>query len=339
MPTLSIERLTVRYGEGENAVTPLDGFTTEIAEGTLAVLLGPSGCGKTTLLSCVAGIQHPTGGSIRFGETEVTGLDAAGLNQYRRGTVGIVFQGCNLVPSLNAVENVVVSLRAAGVSRAAAQARATGLLGEVGLGDRTTHHPDSLSGGQQQRVAIARALALDPPLVVADEPTASLDHVQVEVVLRILRSLTDRGRTLLVSTHDPRLIPLADQLIEMQPHATPTPGGPTVDTSYEPGDIVFEQETVGDRIYEILAGTIDITRDAPDGTRHVLRTLGPGGQFGEMGPLFDLPRSASARAATTARLRGYTVDGFRAKYGGARLMDLVARTSASRDTPPVEHEP
>ena len=117
MPKLSIDSLTVRYGEGENAVTPLDAFTAEVPEGTLAVLLGPSGCGKTTLLSCVAGIQHPTDGAITFGDTEVTSLDAAGLNTYRSGTVGIVFQGFNLVPSLNALENVSVSLRAAAVPR------------------------------------------------------------------------------------------------------------------------------------------------------------------------------------------------------------------------------
>ena len=167
--------------------------------------------------------------------------------------------------------------------------------------------------------------------MVADEPTASLDHVQVEVVLRILRSLTDRGRTLLVSTHDPRLIPLADQLIEMQPHAAPTPGGPAVEVTCAAGDVLFEQESVGDRIYEIVEGSIDITHDRPDGTFRVLATLGAGDQFGEMGPLFDLPRSATARATGPTRLTAYTVDGFRAKYGGAHLMDLVARTSARRD--------
>jgi putative ABC transport system ATP-binding protein len=331
MPTLTIDQVTVRYGEGDSAVTPLDRFSVEIPEGTLAVLLGPSGCGKTTLLSCVAGIQHPTSGRIAFGDTDVTALDAAGLNAYRSGTVGIVFQGFNLIPSLNALENVGVSLRAAGTGRAATRERAATLLRDVGLGERLSHHPDSLSGGQQQRVAIARALALDPPLIVADEPTASLDHVQVEVVLRILRSLTDRGRTLLVSTHDPRLIPLADQLVEMQAHATPTPGGPVVEVTCAPGELLFEQGSVGDRIYEIVEGTIDITLDAPDGARHVVATLGPGDQFGEMGPLFDLPRSASARATTPTRLLAYTVDGFRSKYGGARLMELVARTSAGRD--------
>jgi len=222
-------------------------------------------------------------------------------------------------------------LRAAGVPRAEARERAEALLADVGLAERVTHHPDSLSGGQQQRVAIARALALDPPLIVADEPTASLDHVQVEVVLRILRSLTDRGRTVIVSTHDTRLIPLADELIEMQPHASASPGGPAVDVSCAPGEVVFEQESVGDRIYEILEGSVEIVQTQPDGSSTVLVTLGPEAQFGEMGPLFDLPRSATARAVTAARMRAYTVEGYRAKFGGARLMDLVAQTSVRRD--------
>jgi putative ABC transport system ATP-binding protein len=330
VPDLTIDRLTVRYGQGENSVTALDGFTAAVPEGTLAVLLGPSGCGKTTLLSCVSGIQHPTAGSIAFGDTVVTSLDAAGLNEYRRGTVGIVFQGFNLVPSLPAIENVVVSLRAAGVRRAEARNRATELLRDVGLGERLHHHPDGLSGGQQQRVAIARALALDPPLVVADEPTASLDSEQVEVVLRILRRLTDRGRTLIVSTHDPRLIPLADHVIDMQPHAAPSPGGPVVDVDVAAGELVFAQHSTGDRIYEIVDGTVAITHDRTDGTHDVLATLTAGDRFGEMGPLFDLPRSASARAVTSTRLRAYTVAGFRSKYGGPALMELVARTHAAR---------
>jgi putative ABC transport system ATP-binding protein len=330
VPRLSIDNLTVRYGQGDNAVTPIDGFSASVAEGTLAVLLGPSGCGKTSLLSCVAGIQHPTDGSISFGDTDVTSLDAAALNEYRRGTVGIVFQGFNLVPSLNALENVGVSLRAAGMPRAEARARATQLLEEVGLGERLRHHPDTLSGGQQQRVGIARALAMDPPLILADEPTASLDSEQVEVVLRILRRLSDRGRTLIVSTHDPRLIPLADQVVDMQRHATPSPGGPVVDVEVHAGEQVFAQHSVGDRIYEIIAGSVAITHDHVDGSEELLATLGPDDCFGEMGPLFDLPRSASARAVTDARLRAYTVEGYRTKFGGPALMALVARTHSGR---------
>jgi putative ABC transport system ATP-binding protein len=327
MPQLSIKDLTVIYGRDDYAVTPLDKFNLEVAEGTLAVLLGPSGCGKTTLLSCLSGIQRPTNGVIRFGDVEVTSLERADLGTYRRHSVGIVFQAFNLVPSLDATENVMVPLRSSGVKRAAAKERALALLDQVGLRERVHHHPSSLSGGQQQRVAIARALALDPPLIVADEPTASLDHVQVEVVIRILRTLTTRGRTVVVSTHDSRMIPLADQLVEMQPHVHPTGDRAALDEHYGAGETIFEQESVGDRIYEIIDGTVEIVRKRPDGTEVRLASLSPGDQFGEMGPLFDLPRSASARASSPLHLVAYTVDAFRAKYGGERLMSLVGRSS------------
>jgi putative ABC transport system ATP-binding protein len=327
VPQLSIKDLTVTYGRDDYAVTPLDGFNLRITEGTLAVLLGPSGCGKTTLLSCLSGIQRPTSGVIRFGDVEVTSLERAELSTYRRHRVGIVFQAFNLVPSLDATENVMVPLRTSGKKRAEAKARALALLDQVGLSERAHHHPSSLSGGQQQRVAIARALALDPPLIVADEPTASLDHVQVEVVLRILRSLTARGRTVIVSTHDSRMIPLADQLVEMQPHIHPTGYRASVEEQYGAGDTIFEHESVGDRIYEIVEGTVEIVRKRPDGTEARLALLSSGDQFGEMGPLFDLPRSASARAASPVRVVAYTVEAFRTKYGGEHLMSLVGRSS------------
>ena len=329
MSGLSIKALEVTYGRGDCAVTPIDGLDLDVAAGTLAVLLGPSGCGKTTLLSCLSGIQRPSGGMIRFEDVEVTGLKGAELDAYRRHMVGIVFQAFNLVASLSATDNVMVPLRTAGVKRAEAKARARALLDEVGLGDRARHLPSSLSGGQQQRVAIARALALDPPLIVADEPTASLDHTQVETVLRILRGLTTRGHTVIVSTHDSRLIPLADQLVEMQPHVHPTAGGPRVDEHYCAGDVIFEQESVGDRIYEIVEGTVEIVRRRPDGTEARLACLSAGDQFGEMGPLFDLPRSASARAASRVHVRGYTIDAFRTTYGGAHLMAMVGRSSGA----------
>jgi putative ABC transport system ATP-binding protein len=327
MPQLSIKDLTVTYGSDDYAVTPLDRFNLYITEGTLAVLLGPSGCGKTTLLSCLSGIQRPTSGVIRFGDVEVTSLERADLGTYRRHSVGIVFQAYNLVPSLDATENVMVPLRTSGIKRAQAKEQALALLDQVGLGERSHHRPSSLSGGQQQRVAIARGLALDPPLIVADEPTASLDHVQVEVVLRILRSLTARGRTIIVSTHDSRMIPLADQLVEMQPHIHPTGDRTSDDQKYAAGETIFERESVGDRIYDIVEGTVEITRKRLDGTRARLALLSAGDQFGEMGPLFDLPRSASARAVSPVRVVAYTVEAFRAKYGGEHLMSLVGRSS------------
>jgi len=233
--------------------------------------------------------------------------------------VGVVFQAFNLVPSLSAAENVMVPLRAAGVGRSEAEARARELLDDVGLSDRAGHRPGTLSGGQMQRVAIARALVMDPPLIVADEPTANLDHVQVETVLRILRGLTRRGRTVIVSTHDQRLLPLADVVIEMAPeHATDL--APTITVTCAAGEELFAEGDSGSRLYRIESGGIELSRG---GNR--LDIAGPGEVFGEMAPLFSLPRSARAVAVEPTVLTGYTVDGFTALFGGEELRRLVSR--------------
>ena len=164
--------------------------------------------------------SRPTRGAIKFGDVDVTSLDARGLSKYRRETVGIVFQAFNLVPSLTALENVMVPMRAAGMSRRAAHKRAEQLLSRVGLEDRVSHRPGDLSGGQQQRVAVARAIALDPPLVLADEPTAHLDFIQVEEVLRLIRELASGDRMVVVATHDSRILPLADRVVDLVPDFT-----------------------------------------------------------------------------------------------------------------------
>ena len=329
MSAVSIHELVVSYGRDDYTVTPIDQFNLEVQAGNLALLLGPSGCGKTTLLSCLSGILQPTSGTIVVGGQQLTALDQASLGEYRRNTVGIVFQAFNLVPSLNAMENIMVPLRTAGRSRAASKARALELLDDVGLADRAKHHPGSLSGGQQQRVAIARALALDPALIVADEPTANLDHVQVETVLRILRGLTSRGCTVVVSTHDHRLVPLADQLVEMQPHSVPPVAAEREEVTLDAGETLFKQESFGERIYDIVSGEIDILHVDPNGVEHRWARLGPGHQFGEMGALFQLPRSGTARAVGRVHLVGYAVPAFYETFGAQRVTELIARSSRS----------
>ncbi len=211
--------LTITYG-GAEAVTPIRDLSMDIPAGRIAVVLGPSGCGKTSLLACMSGLLRPAKGTVFVGDLDVNGLDAAGLDRYRRGTVGIVFQAFNLIPSLSALENVLVPLRADGVPMAEARSRAALLLGEVGLNDRTRHRPSELSGGQQQRVAIARALALDPTFVVADEPTANLDQSHVGSIIELLRSLADGGRTVVIASHDQRVVEVADQLLDLTPNSS-----------------------------------------------------------------------------------------------------------------------
>ena len=213
--SLRCRDLVVEYSVGGYVVRPIDGLDVDARPGELSVLLGASGCGKTTLLSVLAAILRPGRGSVRLDATEVTRLHGRALNEYRRHRVGIVFQSFNLIPSLTAAENVQVPLRAARRGRRFARQRAAELLAEVGLATRQSHRPGELSGGEQQRVAIARALALDPPLLLADEPTAHLDHVQVDGVLRLLREIADAGRMVVVATHDDRLVPLADRVVEL----------------------------------------------------------------------------------------------------------------------------
>jgi putative ABC transport system ATP-binding protein len=321
---LVIDELTVSFDAGDYTITPLDHFSMTVPDGSLAVLLGPSGCGKTTLLSCLGGILTPTAGTITWNGVDIAGLSGPDLAAYRQRDVGIVFQSFNLVPSLSALGNVMAPLRAAGWSAERASTRALHLLEHVDLGERLHHRPRQLSGGQQQRVSLARALAHDPSLIIADEPTASLDYIQVEGVLRLLRDLAAPGRVVVVATHDDRLLPLADQIVEMVPRYHESLREPTR-TDLAAGDVLFAQGSPGDRVYVVESGTIEITRDHPAGDTEVLATLGVGEHFGEMAPLFGLPRSATARAATAASVTGYTPEQFRTHVGVERLTDLIRR--------------
>jgi len=314
MPDLSIQQLVVEYPNGDNTVRPLNGLNLELNAGSLSILLGPSGCGKTTLLSCLGGLLTPTAGSIRVGDVEVTRLGRRAMTEYRRHNVGIVFQAFNLVPSLTALENVLVPLRAAGESRRAARERAEELLTRVGLQDRMTHRPGDLSGGQQQRVAVARAIALDPPLILADEPTAHLDYLQVEEMLGLIRGLASGERVVVVATHDARLLPLADRVIEMAPTAV------LVNRAHEAirlgaGNVLFSQGAVADLIYVVSEGEVEVIRQRVGGGQEVLRVAKAGDYFGEIGPVFGLQRSATVRARTDAAVVGYSVPEFRARFG------------------------
>ena len=322
MGDLSIQDLVVEYASGADTVRPIDRLNLDVGAGSLVILMGPSGCGKTTLLSCLGGILRPTGGAIKFGDVDVTSLDARGLSRYRRETVGIVFQAFNLVPSLTALENVMVPMLAARMSRRAAFKRAQQLLSRVGLQDRMSHRPGDLSGGQQQRVAVARAIALDPPLVLADEPTAHLDFIQVEEILRLIRELASGDRMVVVATHDSRILPLADRVVELVPDFASTDRPPdTVQVSA--GEVLFEQGTMGDLIYVVSDGELEIVRELASGGEELLKVATAGDYFGEIGPLFHLPRSATVRARTDAKLIGYTVRAFRERLGIGGVRDMI----------------
>ena len=212
---LVVNNLSIAYQGGAQTVRPIDGFDMSVESGELVLLNGPSGSGKTTLLSAIAGLLTPEAGSITFDGEDVAGLRGKAMLRHRRDRIGMVFQSFNLIPSLTAVENVAVPLTVAGVSSRTAHARAKALLTDLGLAERLGHRPGALSGGQQQRVAIARALANDPPVVLADEPTAHLDHTQIESVRSTLRAIADAGRIVVISTHDDRLGEVADRVVQM----------------------------------------------------------------------------------------------------------------------------
>jgi putative ABC transport system ATP-binding protein len=326
MADLEISDLTVEYASGGYVVRPIDSLNLHAASGELVLLLGPSGCGKTTLLSVLAGILTPTSGSIRFGETKVSGLGGEELTEYRRRTVGIVFQAFNLIPSLSALENVEAPLLAARSANGSARERARSLLDRVGLSDRTHHRPGDLSGGQQQRVAIARALAYDPPLLLADEPTAHLDYIQVESVLRIIRELARPGRLVVVATHDDRIVPLADRVIELAPKTNLADGAPQ-HIELAAGEVLFEQGSRGDRVYVVERGEISLVRQCADASEEPLDVVGAGGYFGELAPMLGYPRAATARARTAAVVTGYTVRDFRDMLGADRTIEVMGTAS------------
>jgi len=315
-PLLEVRDLVIEYTGGDYAVRPIDGLDLDGGAGELIVLLGPSGCGKTSLLSALGGILRPTSGSIRFRDVEVGDLAGGAMSDYRQRHVGFVFQAFNLIPSLNARENVAIPLIMAGVARKAALRRADELMQRVGLGERRAHKPSQLSGGQQQRVAVARGLAADPAMLLADEPTANLDFVQAEGIITLLRDLRDDGRLIIVSSHDDRLVPIADRVIHLVPDFREDDQAPRV-VEVATGEVVFEQGTRGELVYVIEAGRVEILRDHADGTRERLAELGPGEYFGELGPMLGFPRSATARALTSVRLMAYNVHDFREQVVGA----------------------
>jgi putative ABC transport system ATP-binding protein len=327
---LRVTDLVVEYSSGGYAVRPIDGLDLEATAGSLSLLLGPSGCGKTTLLSCLGGILRPTSGRIVVGDVDVTALAGDDLTMYRRRTVGIVFQAFNLLASLTAIENVMVPMDAAGVNRKESRRRAEDLLERVGLKDRMRHRPGDLSGGQQQRVAVARAIALDPPLILADEPTAHLDFIQVEEVLRLIRELASGDRLVVVATHDTRMLPLADRVVELVPHVATTDRAPEA-IRLTAGSVLFKQGSMGDLIYVVSNGELEIVRELAGGGEELLRVAMAGDYFGEIGTLFGLPRSATVRARTDAEVIGYTGKAFRERLGPAGVRDVIGGREVSID--------
>jgi putative ABC transport system ATP-binding protein len=211
-PVVTAEEVSRRFGEGETAVDALRGVSLAVQERELVAVMGPSGSGKSTLMHILAALDKPTGGRVTIAGEDVGSLSENEVTLLRRRHIGFIFQFYNLLPMLNAEENIVLPLSIAGEKPD--RAHLDDLLERVGLAQRRKHRPSELSGGQQQRVAIARALVSRPSIVLADEPTGNLDSTTGNEILELLRAATEEyGQTTVMVTHDANAAAIADRIL------------------------------------------------------------------------------------------------------------------------------
>jgi len=201
------------YGQGAGAVQALKGLSLGIEAGSLTAIVGPSGSGKSTLLNLLGALDTPSSGQVLVAGHDLGKLSDDQRTRLRRDKIGFVFQFFNLLPTLTAVENVMLPAKLAGTGGKDLRQRAEELLTRVGLGARMRHRPDQLSGGEMQRVAISRALIMDPPVLLADEPTGNLDSKTGREVMALLRGAVDQRRTVILVTHDSRMARVADRVL------------------------------------------------------------------------------------------------------------------------------
>ena len=215
-PIVEIRGLSKAYQRGGQVVPVLTDINLDIASGDFIALMGPSGSGKSTLLNLIAGIDKPSGGSLRVGGLDIVALSETELADWRAGHVGFIFQFYNLLPVLTAFENVELPLLLTQLRARERREHVHAALSMVGLEDRISHYPSELSGGQQQRVAIARAIITDPTILVADEPTGDLDRVSAADVLGLLDQLnSELNKTIIMVTHDARAAEAAHRLVHL----------------------------------------------------------------------------------------------------------------------------
>ncbi len=217
MAIINLQNVKKTYKKSEVEVHAIQGVNLQIEKGEFTAIVGPSGSGKTTLLNLIGGLDSVSEGKITIDNTEITALKDKQIIDFRLWNIGFVFQAYNLIPVLTAFENVEFIMNLQGIPKIERKKRTIELLNAVGLGDRLNSRPSQLSGGQQQRVAVARALASKPKFVLADEPTANLDSVATENLLKIMRNLNEsQGTTFVFSTHDQRVIKQARRLVKLE---------------------------------------------------------------------------------------------------------------------------
>ncbi|MDT8444975.1 MAG: ABC transporter ATP-binding protein [Desulfuromonadales bacterium] len=216
MNLINLQQVTKRYINGADCVTALHEISLDVEEGTFLGVMGPSGSGKSTLLSVLGGLTSPSSGTVNIDGIDVYGLSHEKQADFRREYLGFIFQSHNLIPYLNALENVMLPLVVTNLSSAEKRQRASSMLERVGLPDRMLHLPQQLSGGEQERVAIARSLVNNPPLLLADEPTGSLDSATSLQVMNLLAELHLGGQTIVMVTHNKENLEWVDRTVYLR---------------------------------------------------------------------------------------------------------------------------
>jgi putative ABC transport system ATP-binding protein len=215
-PVLRVNNLSKTYMQGKIPVHALSNVSFEVEKGEFLSIVGPSGSGKSTLLSLIGLLDKPTSGSVFIDGIEVTTVREGEVPKLRREKIGFVFQHFNLIPTLTALENVDIAMRFARVPKSERKKRAVELLTHMGLAERMNHKPSELSGGEQQRTAIARALSNHPAIILADEPTGEVDTKTRDMIVRLLKDLSEEGHTILVVTHDTAVSQQTGRIIKMR---------------------------------------------------------------------------------------------------------------------------
>lgn len=261
---VKVNNLVKAYRLGKIEVQALRGLNMDVNAGEFIAIIGPSGSGKTTLLNVLGGLDTATAGTVQVGNVDLTSMNPTQLVDYRRETVGHVFQTLNLISTLTATENIELPMIARGVSRGKRKERVQELLGIVGLANRADHKPEELSGGEQQRIAMAAALANDAPIILADEPTGELDTVNAKIVVDYLLKVNkELGKTVIMVTHDPSVARRTDRILRIEDGV--------IKMALAPSEMIGEEKAVSyvdqlrARLGEIDAQTVQLDNDFKSG--------------------------------------------------------------------------
>ncbi len=342
---IELRRIVKTYESAAGKFTVLKSIDVQVDAGEFVAVIGKSGSGKSTLINMVTGIDRPTSGEVLVGDTAVHKLSESQMAVWRGKNLGIIFQFFQLLPTLSLVENVMLPMDFCNMfSPRERYERAMGLLQQVDMQDHAHKLPSAVSGGQAQRVAIARALANDPPILVADEPTGSLDSRTASAVFTLFEDLVNRGKTILMVTHDNDLARRATRAVivvdgevanQYVTQALPNLGVDQMTwvarqierQTYPAGTTIVQQGDMAERFYIITRGEVEIFLTHPDGQEIVVDRLERGKYFGEIGLLTGGTRTATVRAAPESEVEVATLD----RESFAQLLSQDATTREALD--------